>query len=187
MYSFFIRFIYAATYFGHMALFGEVYQLYAHWSELRIYWDGNIGTGILNFLSIHYFLFVLLALVLICKSVLGYARKHLTQNSLKIHHSSMVGVDDWLKDKSLFPYVTLLTAFIGKDIACGSFVFVMLILWLLLCSYGNFNIVVWALGYHQYKVSTDSASYWMISKGRITHFSFSYKVVEITHNVLLRV
>ena len=158
MYSFFIRFIYAATYFGHMALFGEAYQLYKHWNDLSIYWDENVGNGILNFLSIHYFLFVLLALVLICKSVLGYARKHLTQNSLKIHHSSMVGVDDWLKDKSLFPYVTLLTAFIGKDIACGSFVFVMLI-----------------------------ASYWMISKGRITHFSFSYKVVEITHNVLLRV
>ena len=151
MYSFFIRFIYAATYFGHMALFGEVYQLYKHWNDLRIYWDENIGNGILNFLSIHYFLFVLLALVLICKLVLGYARKHMPPSSLKIHNSNMVGVDDLLKDKSLFPYVTLLTGFIGKDIACGSFAFVMLIFWLLLCGYGNFNITVWALGYHHTK------------------------------------
>ena len=187
MYSFFIRFIYVATYFGHMALAGECYQLYKHWNDLRIYWDGNVGVGIMSFLGIHYFLFVLLALVLICKSVLGYARKHMIQNSLKIHHSNMVGVDDLFKDKSLFPYVTLLAGFIGKDIAYGSFIFAMLILWGLLCSYGNFNIMVWALGYHQYKVSTESASYWLISKGRITHFSSFYKVVEITHNVLLKV
>lgn len=187
MYSFFIRFIYAATYFGHMVLFGEVYQLYKHWNDLSICWDENVGNGILHFFSIHYFLFVLLALMLICKLVLGYARKHIPPNSLKIHNSNMMGVDDLLKDKSLFPYVTLLTSFIGKDIACGSFAFVMLILWLLLCDYGNFNITVWALGYHQYKVSTAGASYWLISKGRITHFSSSYKVVEITHNILLKV
>lgn len=187
MYSSLIRLIYAATYFGHIALFGEAYQLYVHWSELRIYWDENVGNGILNFLSIHYFLFVWLALALICKSVLGCARKHLTQNSLKIHNSNMVGVDDWLKDKSLFPYVTLLIGFIGKNIACVSFVLAMLYLWLQLRSCGNFNIMVWNLGYHQYKVSTDGVSYWLISEGRITDFSSSYKVVEITNNVLLKV
>lgn len=99
----------------------------------------------------------------------------------------MVGVDDFLKDKSLFPYITLLTGFIGKDIACGSFVLVMLFLWVLLRSYGNFNIMVWTLGYHQYKVSTADASHWLISKGRVTDFSSSYKVVEIANNVLLKV
>lgn len=42
------------------------------------------------------------------------------------------------------------------------------------------------LGYNQYRVSTDSTEYWLISKRKINNFSSSFTVVEISDKVLMR-
>ena len=187
MFSPIIRLIYTLTYFCHIAAIGELYQLYKHWNRLSFYWNGMICEGVKEIISIHFPLIILLILWLIFRKAIECARKHLTPTTIKIIKSDALGIDAIFTDKSFIPYITLLISFVGKNFAVVLFLVSIIFLWLFLAHYGNFNTMAFVPGYKQYKVSTSSASYWLISKKRINNFSSSYKVVEISDNVLLRI
>lgn len=185
--SFVIRLAYALTYFAHVAVVGELYQLYTNWNRLSLYWDGKICEGLRSIISIHFPLIFLVVLWFIYINSIKCARKCLMSTTIKITKSDLMGLDMVFFDKSLLPYLTILTTFIGKKFTFILFPITALLLCFFLVHQGNFNIMAFALGYKQYKVSTASSSYWLISKRRIYDFSSSYKVVEISDNVLLRV
>lgn len=187
MFSLIIRFTYALTYFSHVAVVGELYQLYKNWNKLSLYWDGMISEGLRSIISIHFPLIILFVLWLVFVILIKCARKYLTPLKIQIAKSDLTGFDMIFTDKSLFPYITILISFVGKNFIVILFPATVILLWLLLAHMGNFNIIAFVLGYKQYKVSTASASYWLISKKRICDFTSSYKVVEISNNVLLRI
>lgn len=187
MFSPIIRLIYALTYFCHLAAIGELYQLYTHWSRLSIYWNGVICEGLKEIISIHFPLIILLILWFIFRKTTEYARKHLAPVTIKISKSDLTAIDVIFADKSFLPYITLLTSFVGKSFAAILFPVATIFFWFFLAHYGNFNTMAFVLGYKQYKVSTASASYWLISNKRINNFTSPYTVVEISDSILLRI
>jgi len=104
MFSPIIRFIFALTYFCHLAVIGELYQLYHNWSELRSYWDGMLYEVLKEIISIHFPIIILFILWVIFRKTIKCARKHLTPTTIKLSKSDSIGFDAIFTDKSFIPY-----------------------------------------------------------------------------------
>lgn len=78
------------------------------------------------------------------------------------------------------------TIFKQKDLNLYKYIVItVLLLWAFFTSYGAFNMSLYFMQYNQYKVSTNSSEYWLISKRKIRDISRNYHVVEISNKVFL--
>lgn len=89
----------------------------------------------------------------------------------------------------LIPYISILLQLmhVEEKYVLVSCIVLILIFLLLLKDRGSFNISLSFLGYKQYRVSSDSNSYLLVSKRRINNFNHNFILVELNDETLLEV
>lgn len=187
MFSIIVRLIYALTYFSFMSLVLECLNICKNWGNINIYLSPNIFEGIEAFCVIHYPILLFLLQLWASKVIIRAAKTNIVQTQLRVLKSANVGMDSLLFLGQLVPVLTLFEKVTSANFTLLLFAVLIFVLMLFLISYGAFDLSLFFLGYHQYKVSTNSSEYWLISKRRIRDFSQSFTVVEISDKILLRI
>lgn len=187
MFAKIIRIAYSLSYFSLLALLAEGVNIVTNWQEISFYWNPNLVDGIQAFSVIHYPLLILLLMLLTCSITFRKARITLVHSQLKVQKANNIGIDSFLLFGQIVPLLTLIEKLLIPSYSKVIFAMSVLILLMFFTSYGAFNMSLYILQYHQYKVSTNSSEYWLISKRRIRDFSQSFTVVEISNKVLLRI
>ena len=104
---------------------------------------------------------------------------------MKIEKSNPIGLNSFMLLGQLVPLLSLSDKILNFSYSGIIFVIIVLLLWAFFTSYGAFNMSLYFMQYNQYKVSTNSSEYWLISKRKIRDISRSYHVVEISNKVFL--
>lgn len=186
MYSRIIRLLYSLSYFTLFAFLLEIYNVAVIWGEISIYWD---LCSIREFCFIHYPVLIIVVLLCVSKSILKRAERNLSKTQILVKKSSPFSLESCLLVGQFIPFFTFTEKLIGKSSTTLTSVLTIvsiLLLSFLMDVYGGFNLSMFFLGYNQYRVSTDSTEYWLISKRKINNFSSSFTVVEISDKVLMR-
>ena len=161
----------------------EFVNIVNSWKNIDIYWNFNIE-GFKAFCVIHYPIMLFLLMLLSCKYIIEKAINSLSVFSMKIEKSNPIGLNSFMLLGQLVPLLSLSDK-INFSYSGIIFVITVLLLWAFFTSYGAFNMSLHFLQYNQYKVSTNSSEYWLISKRKIRDISRSYHVVEISNKVFL--
>lgn len=187
MYSSFIRILYSFSYFSLMLILIEVVNIVNSWDILDFYWNSNVIDGLQAFCVIHYPFIIFVLMLLFCKYILVDAHSKLAKKQLKVVKSNPIGLDSFFFLGQLVPLLTLSEKIFDPSSSLKYFAIFIVLMLLYFISYGSFNMSLYLMQYHQYKVSTNSSEYWLISKRKIRDFSQSFTVVEISNRILLRV
>lgn len=187
MFAKIIRIFYSLSYFSLLALIAEGVNIKSKWDEISFYWNSNIIEGMHAFCVIHYPLLILLLMLLVCSITFHNARITLAHSQLKVLKSSNIGLDSFFQLGQIVPLLTLTEKLLTPSFSSVILAITVLILWPFFASYGSFNMSLYIMQYHQYKISTNSSEYWLVSKRKIRDFSQSFTVVEISNKILLRI
>ena len=184
MFSKFIRIVYSLSYFSLMLVVLEFVNIVNSWKNIEFYWNFNIE-GFEAFCVIHYPIMLFLLMLLSCKYIIEKAINSLSVFSMKIEKSNPIGLNSFMLLGQLVPLLSLSDKILNFSYSGIIFVIIVLLLWAFFTSYGAFNMSLYFMQYNQYKVSTNSSEYWLISKRKIRDISRSYHVVEISNKVFL--
>lgn len=187
MFSMVVRLVYALTCFSLMTLVLEGLNVWRNLDIVSFCWNSNVIEGLEAFCVIHYPLLIFLLLLVACKVMLCVAKKELSHTRIQVQKSANIGMDSVLFLAQLVPMITLFEKIVGYSFTVVTFVILVVVLIFFIPNYGAFNLSIYMLNYYQYKVSTGSSEYWLISKRRIRDFSQSFTVVEISDKILLRI
>lgn len=184
MFSKFIRSVYSLSYFSLMLVILEFVNIVNSWKSIDFYWNFNIE-GFKAFCVIHYPIMLFLLMLLSCKYIIEKAINSLSVFSMKIEKSNPIGLHSFMLLGQLVPLLSISDKILNFSFSGIIFVIIVLLLWAFFTSYGAFNMSLYFMQYNQYKVSTNSSEYWLISKRKIRDISRSYQVVEISNKVFL--
>lgn len=188
MYSSLVRLLYAASCLPIFSLIGELILLFWHKDKRVIYWDGDILDGILNLVSYHWPMFILALQVFFSYTILNYAKKHLPSLTVTVRSKKNPNFVANSMFSQVVPVITFCISHYNLlgDIF-GKIVIALIVILTILSTmkYGIINPTIW-FTHSQYKVSSNSAEYLLISKRKIYDFTRSIEVVEISENVLLK-
>lgn len=187
MYSAFVRVLYSLSYFSLMLIIIEVINTVNSWDILDFYWPPNIVEGLHAFCTIHYPLIILSFILLFCWKLICNSHSKLSPKQLKAVKSNAIGLESFLLLGQLVPLLTLFEKIFDTSSSVICIVVLIVLILSYFNTYGSFNLSLYLLQYHQYKVSTNSSEYWLISKREIRDFSQSFTVVEISNRILLRI
>lgn len=162
----------------------EFVNIVNSWKNIDIYWNFNIE-GFKAFCVIHYPIMLFLLMLLSCKYIIKKAINSLSVFSMKIEKSNPIGLNSFMFLGQLVPLLSLSDKILNFSYSGIIFVITVLLLWAFFTSYGAFNMSLYFMQYNQYKVSTNSSEYWLISKRKIRDISRSYYIVEISNKVFL--
>lgn len=184
MYSIFLRYIYSLTYFIHLGILGELYQIYNNGLWPSVEGDWKCISIAYELFAIHYpLLFVVFCLV-VCKLMVKHVTA-LAPNTIQMRKADSYGITELSSVTSLFPYITLF--FDKDDIKIIGVIGIALFMSLFLVSHGIFNLSVFLLRYRQYKVHSNDSDYWLISKRRLSNFSDTIQVCRLQDNIIVKV
>ncbi len=183
MYSLFLRVIYSLTYFIHIGIIGEIYQINKCGFSPSFNGDESFVQGAIMLLSIHYPLIFVIMCLVVSKWIVTHTSK-LAVSSIQMTRSEPFGFEVFNTGIQLLPYM----GFFFKEQFLGTWgVFILWIISIVfLASYGTFNLSLFFLGYKQYNVRAESKTIWLISKRRISNFSKSVQFYPIQENVYVR-
>lgn len=180
------RFLYSLSYFTLILAFWEIKNIADGWNDICFYWNPCLTEGLRAFVVIHYPAILFVVILGLCKYTLSKGSSTLTRNQLKGQKSKTIGLGSTTLIGQLIPLATQLKD-LGAISSSLTMCFIMPILWLLYTTFGSLNPSLYILRYHQYRISTDSSDYWLISRRKIRNFSQSFAVVEISNGIMLRV
>ena len=184
MYSWILRFIYSFTYYIHLGMAGEIYQIHKHgwfpaFTQNQTAWEKGIVV-----LQIHYPVLLIVLCLIIAKAMVK-GTKVLAYYTLKMKSSEPFGLEILYTGVQIIPYLTFvfkeqLFGFWGASILV--FVTVLFLTW-----HGAFNLSLLFVGYEQYRVKTENNNtVWLVSKRKISNFSNSELVKTLQDNVFVR-
>lgn len=183
MYSWFLRFIYSFTYYIHLGIFGEIYQISKNgwipsFAEEETVWD-----KVLAVVLIHYPMLLVILCLIIANAMLKGTTKFASY-TVQMKSSDPIGVNSLYTGVQIIPYLTIIL----KEQLSGFWGALVLVLvtvpfftW-----HGSFNLSLLFLGYRQYKIKTDNSTFWLVSKRKISNFSSSESVYPLQDNVFVR-
>lgn len=183
MYSKPLRFIYASTYYIHIGIVGEIYNItkYGLLPDFKDNWSWC--KYIYEVACIHYPL-VFVVFCLVVADVMVKNCKRFAPNTIQLNNDSSYGMEILYTSTQVLPYVT--SIFGEQSLGVKGVIIVMLITMFFLTSHGSFNLTLMFLGYNQYRVNAASSTYWMISKRRISNFTSSEEIHKLQDNVVIR-
>ena len=183
MYSWILRFIYSLTYYIHLGIAGELYQISKYgwvpsFSLVQSFWD-----GVLALLQIHYPI-LLVILCLIIAKIMVKGTKKVSSFTVQMKSSEPFGIEILYTGVQIIPYLS----FVFKEQLFGYLGAAILVLFtvLFLTWHGTYNLSLLLLGYRQYRVRTENSTIWLISKRKISNFSGSESVYTLQDNVFVR-
>lgn len=182
-----IRIVYSISYFSLLALMLEVVNVATNWNDMSIYWTPKFLDGVQAFCVIHYPLLIFLLMLLSCNIICKRARTALARTNLNVQKANNIGIENFLNFGQVVPLLTFSDKLFVVGYSRTIFVMAVFLLLFFFTSYGTFNMTLYIQQYHQYRVSTNSSEYWLISKRKIRDFSQSFTVVEISNKILLRI
>jgi hypothetical protein len=183
MYSFVIRLIYAITYFIHIVIAGEIFQIgkYGFWPTFNT--EESVVEKALDVLRIHYPVLIVLLFLLVAKIIVK-GTKNVASYTIQMKSSETYGIEILYTGIQIAPYLTF--AFTQKLLGFwGALVLIIGIVFFLV-GHGTFNLTLLLLGYRQYKVKTENTTVWLVSKRKISNFSNSEVVYTLQDNVFVR-
>lgn len=183
MYSWILRFLYSLTYYVHIGLLGEVYQiskkgLLPEFEAGQTKFDNVIGV-----IGIHYPLLFVVFCVIFAQFMVMKVKK-IAGYTTQMKSSESYGIEIIYTGIQILPYFTFafrehLFGFVGALVLLIVTVF-------FLVAHGTYNLTLAMLGYKQYKVKTDNSTFWLVSKRKISNFSNSEFVHTLQDNVYVR-
>ena len=183
MYSLLLRILYSFTYYIHIGMIGECYQIYKHgfWPSFSAEESWVEMTE--KVLFIHYPIVFVIICLMVAKFVVCGSKK-LASNTLQMKSSDPYSLETLYSGIQLIPYIT----FLFKDKMFGKWGASVLIIGtvLFLVGHGTYNLSLAILGYYQYRVKTENTTCWLITKRRLSNFSNSEKVHTLQDNVFVR-
>ena len=183
MYSWFLRFIYSFTYYIHLVIAWELYQISKYGLIPSFNPEQKIWGKILDVIQIHYpILFVILFLVIANSIVKGI--KELSTFTVQMKASEPFGIEILYTGLQIIPYLT----FVFREQLFGfrGALVLVIVSVLFLVWHGSFNLSLLFLGYRQYRVKTENSTIWLVSMRKISNFSSSELVHTLQDNVFVR-
>lgn len=183
MYSWFLRFLYSFTYFIHLSIITELYQIFKHRIIPVFDPEQTIVEKIVGVILIHYPIIVFIISLIIAELMVKGAKK-LAVLSVQLKSSEPVGIEFLYTGITLVPFI----AFAFREHLfgiIGGLVFLIVTV-LFLTSHGTFNTSLFFLGYKQYKIKTNNSTIWLVSKRKIYNYSNSELVYTLQDNVFVR-
>ncbi len=183
MYSWFLRFIYALSYYIHLGIVGEIYLISKNGLCPKFFEGQGIIEKVIGVLGIHYPILIIVLCLIIAKFMVKGVKK-LAPFTIQMKSSEPFGIEKLYTGIQLVPYFT----FAFREELFGYWgVFALLIITVLfLTSFGTFNLSLLFLGYRQYCIKTDNSTVWLVSKRKISDFSNSELVHTLQDNVFVR-
>ncbi len=184
MYSWILRILYSLTYYVHIGLIGEIYQISKKGFLPEFEVGQTISDRVIGVIGIHYpLLFVAFCLV-VAYFMVEKATTKLVAYTMQLKSSESYGIEIFYTGIQLLPYFTFafrenLFGFEGALVLLIATVF-------FLAFHGTYNMTLAMLGYRQYKVKTENATFWLVSKRKISNFSNSEIVHTLQDNVYVR-
>lgn len=183
MYSWFLRFIYSFTYYIHLGIAGELYQLSKHGWVTSFTPEQSAWDKVFGIIQIHYpVLFIILCLFV--ANIMVKGAKKVTGFTVQMKASEPFGVEILYTGVQIIPYLT----FVFREQLFGfrGALVLVLVTVLFLTWHGTFNLSLLLLGYRQYRVKTENSTIWIVSKRKISNFSNSELVHTLQDNVFVR-
>ncbi len=183
MYSWLLRFIYSFTYYIHIGIAWEIYQITQH-GWIPTFTPGQtIWDKVLAVVSVHYpVLFIILCLIIANAMVKGTNKFVSYTVQLKSSDSFDIGI--LYTGVQIVPYLTFL--FREQQFELVGALVLVLITVLFLTGQGSYNLSLLFLGYRQYRVKTENNTYWLVCRRKISNFSNSESVYTLQDNVFVR-
>lgn len=183
MYSWILRFIYSFTYYIHLGIAVEIYQVSKHgvcpaFTPEQTIWDQAVAV-----IQLHYPLLLVVLCLIIAKTMVVGAKKF-ARYTVQMKSSDPFDIDILYTGVQIIPYLTLifreqLFGFWGASV-------LVLITVLFLTWHGSYNLSLLFMGYRQYRVKTENSTFWLVSKRKISNFLNSESVYTLQDNVLVR-
>lgn len=183
MYSYFLRLAYSVSYYIHLGIIGEVYQIYNHGLSPVYESDVSYFKIMIDLLSFHYpLLFVIYCLIVAKLMVVN--SKNLAGYTIQMKSEEAYGIEILYTGVQIVPYLTFLlkNEWLSK---WGTMVLLVVSVFFLVV-HGTYNLSLAILGYKQYKVKTESTTCWLICKRRVSNFSNSEFIHTLQDNVFVR-
>ena len=183
MYSWLLRFIYSFTYYIHLGIVGEIYQVGKHGLIPVLSPNQTVWGIIVAVLQIHYPILLVILCLIIAKAMVK-GTKNLASYTVQMKNSEPFSIEILYTGVQIIPYLTLifreqLFGFLGASV-------LVLVTVLFLTRHGAYNLSLLFLGYRQYKIKTENSTIWLVSKRKISSFSDSVLVHTLKDNVLVR-
>ena len=183
MYSWFLRFIYSLTYYIHLGIAGEIYQVSKHGLIPAFAPDQSVLEEVMEVLKIH-FPIIIIMLCLIIANAMVKGTKKLASFTVQMKSSESFNIEILYTGVQIIPYLT----FVFKEQLLGfrGAAVLLLITVVFLTWHGAYNLSLLFLGYRQYRIRTENSTIWLISKRKISNFSNSESVHTLQDNVFVR-
>lgn len=183
MYSWFLRFLYSLTYYIHIGIIGEVYQI-SKKGWMSEYELGQTEYGkVIGVIGIHYPLLFVVFCLIFAHFIVTNSRK-LASYTTQMKSSESYGMEIIYTGIQIVPYFTF--AFREHLFGFEGALILLILTVFFLVAHGTYNLTLAMLGYKQYKVKTDNSTFWLVSKSKISNFSNSEIVHTLQDNVYVR-
>lgn len=183
MYSWILRFIYSFTYYIHLGIVGEIYQISKNGVVPVSILGPTVWDKVGAVVMIHYPFFFIILCLIIAKAMVNGTKKF-ARYTVQMKSSDPFGVDILYTGVQIIPYLSLifreqLFGFWGASV-------LVLITVLFLTWHGSYNLSLLFLGYRQYRVKTESSTFWLVSERKISNFLNSESVYTLQDNVFVK-
>lgn len=183
MYSWLLRFVYSFTYYIHLGIVAEIYQISKHGAWPVFTPDQTVLGQAVAVIQLHYPLLLVVLCLIIAKTMVK-GTKNSASYTVQMKSSDPFGVEILYTGVQIVPYLTLifreqLFGFWGASV-------LVLVTVLFLTWHGSFNLSLLFLGYRQYRVKTENSTFWLICKRKISNFSGLESVHPLQDNVFIR-
>lgn len=183
MFSWFLRFIYSFTYYIHLAIIGELYQISKYGIMPTFTQEQAFLNRVTEVLQIHYPVLIII-LCLIIANCMVKGTKKLSAFTVQMKTTEPFGIESLYTGVQIIPYLT----FVFKEQLFGlSGALVLVIITVLfIVRHGSYNLSLLLLGYRQYKVKTENSTIWLVSKLKMSRFPNTESVHTLQDNVFVR-
>lgn len=183
MYSWILRFLYSFTYYIHLGIAGEMYQISKHgiipeFTSNLVVWDKGIAV-----LQIHYPILLIFLCLIIAKTMVK-GIKNLSSFTVQMKSSEPFSIEILYTGVQIIPYLSFV--FREHLLGLGGVFVLIFVTVIFLTWHGSFNLSLLFLGYRQYRVRTENSTLWLICKRKISNFSNSESVFTLQDNVFVR-
>jgi len=182
MYSWLLRFVYSFTYYIHLGIVAEIFQVSKYriipeFTPCQTVWDKVLSVAL-----IHYPVLLIILCLFIANAMVKGTRKFASY-TVQMKSSDPFGVEILYTGVQIIPYLSFL--FREQLFGFWGVWVLVLITVFFLTWHGSFNLSLMLLGYRQYRVKTENSTIWLVSKRRISNFSTSESVFTLQDNVFV--
>lgn len=183
MYSWLLRFVYSFTYYIHLGIVAEIFQVSKYRIILEFTPCQTVWDKVQSVALIHYPVLLIVLCLIIAKTMVK-GTKNSASYTMQMKSSDPFGVEILYTGVQIVPYLTLI--FREQLFGFWGVWVLVLITVFFLAWHGSFNLSLLFLGYRQYRVKTENSTFWLICRRKISNFSSSESVHTLQDNVFVR-